>query len=155
MNQKIPKTEYEKYERFAKKHTKLEIMEKYNISSSLVDLLRWKYGFSFQPRKIPTVVRSKDMTKEEFVKFCKTHVLKDIKDYFNVSPSTVYSWERKYDFNIKKSVNPAEKTERNTLIVKMSKTKSVETISQEFGLTKQRVGQILNTYKKREKNGNN
>lgn len=154
MNQKIERSKYPEYKDFAKNHTKSEIMEKFNISSSMVDLMRWKYGFTFQPKRVPTAVFAMDMSKDDFVKYCKTHTLKEIRDYFNVSPSTVYSWERKYDFNVKKSINPAEKTERNALIVKMSKTKSVETISREFGLTKQRVGQILKTYKKREKNGN-
>lgn len=154
MNQKIEKGKYPEYKDFAKNHTKSEIMEKFNISSSMVDLMRWKYGFTFQPRRVPTAVFAMDMSKDDFVKYCKTHTLKEIRDYFNVATTSVYSWEKKYNFKIKKTINPTEKAERNAQIIEMSKTCKNEEIAKKFGLTPQRILQIKASFKKRQQNGN-
>ena len=111
-----------------------EVSLKYGLCITSVYRYRQRYGLN---------VYFSDNVPADFTEFAKTHNKKQAKEHYHTSYSVIRKWERLTD--CKCSFAKGERTiERNLKIKELCKSKSYSAVGKLFGITKQRVEQIVN-----------
>lgn len=130
--QKIKQTDV--FKKDLKELSAKEVSVKYKLGITSVYRYKQRYGLN---------VYFSDNVPVDFAKYAKTHNKKQAKEHYGTSYYVIRKWE--WLANCKCNKNRGErKRERNLKIRELSLNHSYSEIGKMFGITKQRVEQIVN-----------
>ena len=112
-----------------------EVSVKYKLCVTSVYRWRKRYGFD---------VYFTDIVPVDFIEYTKTHNKKEASEYYNTSYATIRKWEWLSDSKCSPKHSIRRNQERNQKIKELHSQYSYSEIGRMFGITKQRVEQIVN-----------
>ena len=111
-----------------------EVALKYRLSVSMVYRLKRRYGLN---------VYFSDCVPTDFVEYAKTHNKKQAAEKYSTSYAIIRKWEWLADCKCSKK-RGSNSIERDKRIKELTRNYSYSEIGKMYGITKQRVEQIVN-----------
>lgn len=140
----------EGHEEWIQSHTRIEIMERFQVTYDYVNNFCIKKGI----KPVNMRKRSKFVPDDEFIEYAKTHTIRDIAQKYNRCYGSIVTICHRYNItpakNKPKEAKPCKaillrKTgEAHDMIRELSKTFTDASIARVFGYSKERIRQIRN-----------
>jgi DNA-directed RNA polymerase sigma subunit (sigma70/sigma32) len=111
-----------------------EVISKYHLCATSVYRYKQRYGLN---------VHFSDNVPADFTEYAKTHNKLQAKEHYNTSYAIIRKWERLANCKCV-YIRHRGMIERNLKIRELCRTNTYSAVGKLFGITKQRVAQIIN-----------
>ena len=108
-----------------------ELAVKYNVSITTINRYKKEYG-----------LKKKCVVPDDFVEYAKEHNKKQVSEHYNTYYEIVKKWEMLSGCKCSKKRN-AKNRNRDIVIRELSKTNTYASIGKMYGISRQRIEQII------------